>query len=107
VFKNIIENGCKYSKDKKINVNLNFTDKKIILDFANNSDILTEDELEKIFQPFFRGSSASGKPGFGLGLSLTRRILKLHNGTLSVSSHPAQGTHFHIELFSKAAANQF
>ena len=107
VFKNIIAHGCKYSKDKKINVNLNFTDKKIILDFANNSDILTEDELEKIFQPFFRGSSASGKPGFGLGLSLTRRILKLHNGTLSVSSHPAQGTHFHIELFSKAAANQF
>jgi signal transduction histidine kinase len=101
-FKNIIENGCKYSEVKKINVDLSFTDKKIILDFVNKGDVLAEEEIEKIFQPFFRGNSALSKPGFGLGLPLTKRIIKLHNGILNASSHPTQGTRFHIELFSKA-----
>ncbi|MBS1919382.1 MAG: HAMP domain-containing protein [Bacteroidetes bacterium] len=103
-FKNIIENGCKYSEDNKINIDLSFVDKKIILDFVNKGDVLAEEDIEKIFQPFFRGSSAQGKPGFGLGLPLTKRIIKLHNGILSVFSHPAQGTRFHIELFSRAAS---
>ena len=103
-FKNIVENGCKYSEDKKINVYLNFIDKKITLDFVNKGDALAEEEIEKIFQPFFRGRSALDKPGFGLGLPLTKRIIQLHNGILNASSDPLQGTRFHIELSSKAVS---
>ncbi|HVT86641.1 MAG TPA: ATP-binding protein [Chitinophagaceae bacterium] len=103
-FKNIVENGCKYSEDKTINVYLNFAGKKIILDFVNKGDALAEEEIEKIFQPFFRGNSAIGKPGFGLGLPLTKRIVQLHNGILNASSDPLQGTRFHIEFFSKASS---
>ncbi len=103
-FKNIVENGCKYSEDKKINIDLNFINKKIILDFVNKGDVIAEEEIEKIFQPFFRGNSAVGKPGFGLGLPLTKRIIQLHNGILNASSDPLQGTRFHIELLSKAVS---
>lgn len=101
-FKNIVENGCKYSEDKKIDIELSFTGKKIVLDFVNSGDAVAEEEIEKIFQPFFRGNSATGKPGFGLGLALTKRIIHLHNGVLKASSDPLQGTRFHIELFSRA-----
>ena len=101
-FKNIVENGCKYSDDKKITIQLEFIAKKIVIDFVNNGDVIAEEEIEKIFQPFFRGSSALEKPGFGLGLPLTKRIVHLHNGILNVSSDPLHGTRFHIELFSKA-----
>lgn len=101
-FKNIIENGCKYSEDKKINIGLGFQHGKILLDFINKGDVMVEEEIDKIFQPFFRGSAAENKPGFGLGLPLTERIIKLHNGVLDVSSDPVKGTCFHIELPSKA-----
>ncbi|HYM93967.1 MAG TPA: HAMP domain-containing sensor histidine kinase [Chitinophagaceae bacterium] len=103
-FKNIIENGCKYSEDRKINIDLRFSQGKIILDFVNKGEVMVEEEIEKIFQPFFRGSRAINKPGFGLGLPLTERIIKLHNGSLQVSSDFLKGTCFHIELLSKSAS---
>lgn len=102
-FKNIIENGCKYSDDKKTIVDLNFKENKILIDFLNKGDVIAEEEIEKIFQPFFRGTGSSGKSGFGLGLSLTKRIIQLHNGKLNAQSDPVHGTRFHIELISIAA----
>lgn len=91
-FKNLLENGCKYSPDTSVNVYLSFRGKEIIITFKNNSDMLTNEEISKLFEPFYRGSNARGKQGTGLGLTLTRRIISLHKGTLTVNSTSEQGT---------------
>lgn len=96
--KNIIENGCKYAVDNQSSVLASFLPAKIIIQVANKGDIISESDIQNIFQPFFRADDVKSKPGFGLGLTLARRILSLHNGTIAVTSDPETGTVFAIEL---------
>lgn len=96
--KNIIENGCKYSENKKALVKASFNKNDITVKVFNDGDIISEADIQNIFQPFFRASSAIQKPGFGLGLTLTKRILSLHKGTIEVESIPEDGTSFLITI---------
>ncbi|MGB4845358.1 MAG: HAMP domain-containing sensor histidine kinase [Ferruginibacter sp.] len=97
-FKNIIENGCKYADNHQSAITVQFEELKIIVKVANKGDVITESDIQNIFQPFFRTDSAVSKPGFGLGLTLTRRILALHKGFISVESDIEKGTVFTIQL---------
>lgn len=97
-FKNIVDNGCKYSENMSASVDMRFGTKKIDVDVTNSGDIIAESDIRNIFQPFFRASSAQQKSGFGLGLTLTRRILSLHKGSIDVDSDPQSGTRFTVTL---------
>ncbi len=81
-FKNIAENGCKYATDHRVKISLSFIGNKIIVMFSNKSTALNPEELITIFQPFQRGVNAQDVNGYGLGLSLTRRIILLHKGEI-------------------------
>lgn len=81
-FKNIAENGCKYATDHTVNISLSFIGNKIIALFSNKSTTINPGELVTIFQPFQRGTDTMNENGFGLGLSLTRRIILLHKGEI-------------------------
>lgn len=105
-FKNIIENGCKYADDHQSIINAVFDKSTIIINVANNGDVIAESDIQNIFQPFFRTQSAQSKPGFGLGLTLTKRILSLHKGSINVESHPEKGTVFIIQLSNILALSQ-
>jgi signal transduction histidine kinase len=91
-FKNIIENGCKYSPDKISFVKVSFAEKDILIEVINVGEIIAEQEIEQIFQPFFRGGNAEDKKGFGLGLPLAKRIISLHKGEVSVISDNGRTT---------------
>lgn len=96
---NLLENGCKYSEDNHVTVNLN--SKKgnhIRIDFVNNGPGIEAETLQKIFDPFYRGSANKKVKGFGIGLSLVSKIIKLHNGLIEVESIPYQKTVFSIVL---------
>lgn len=58
---------------------------------------IPQDELQKIFAPFFRGSGARGR-GMGIGLSLVARICEREGWTISVSSAPGKGTEFRLGI---------
>lgn len=92
--KNVIENGCKYSDTNESEVKAKFGEKEIEISVFNKGDIITESDIQNIFQPFFRTDSARNKPGFGLGLTLSRRIVAIHRGQLTVNSDPVTGTKF-------------
>jgi len=96
-FKNIIENGCKYSVDKRSTVDVSFENANIYIKVFNKGDVIAEQEIEQIFQPFFRGANAEDIKGFGLGLPLAKRIISLHKGEISVQSD-LSGTSFIIQL---------
>lgn len=97
-FRNILENGCKYAPDKTVQVQLHFNPETLQLHFINKSDLLPGEELNRLFEPFYRSSNANGLPGVGLGLTLTRRIIGLHKGTLGMKADPEQGIRLTIEL---------
>ena len=96
--KNVIENGCKYSPDHVSIVNLSFPNDKVLIEVMNKGDIIAEEEIENIFQPFYRSTNVGQAKGFGLGLALAKRIISLHKGQIEVQSDLINGTTFTITL---------
>lgn len=96
--KNIVQNACKYSSDKKADITLSISEQHIYIVISDKGRGISENDLKTIFQPFFRVQENVGSEGFGLGLSLADRIIKLHKGTISVTSELALGTTFTIRL---------
>jgi len=97
-FCNLFENGCKFSNDRKSRVSVSFGNEKIILRFADRGVGIPESDLENIFAPFYRGRNGAFAEGNGIGLSLTQKIIALHNGTIAVLSEENRGTTFVVEL---------
>lgn len=96
--RNVAANACKYSNDHQAFIGLQPSDKKFIITIEDNGIGMEEKELQNIFQPFYRIENNSTVKGFGLGLSLTYQIIKLHKGSILVTSTPGKGTIFTIEL---------
>lgn len=96
--KNIVENGCKYSEDNTSHVELSFVDNSTVIEVMSNGKPIPKEEMEKIFLPFYRSSTAQGKAGFGLGLALAKRIIGLNKGTLTVKSDELNGTLFTVTI---------
>jgi len=91
-FKNLMENGCKYSPDKRVRTSFVFNKKTVELIFNNKADMISTEEITRLFEPFYRRSNTVKEEGFGLGLTIVRRIIGLHKGTISVQSNPEKGT---------------
>ena len=59
---------------------------------------IPDDEIERIFEPFYRGRNNSGLAGAGLGLSFAKQTVELHGGKILVQSEPLKGSIFSILL---------
>jgi signal transduction histidine kinase len=97
-FKNMMENGCKFSKANEATVSINYSKDKTILRFIDQGVGINEAELPHIFESFYRGANKQYTGGNGIGLSLTKKIIELHKGIITVSSQINQGTTFTVEL---------
>lgn len=80
---NLLRNACKYASDNQVRIELNLTNSGVTFSFYNNGNVIADDELEYLMQPFFRGRNSEKTKGYGLGLSIAKRITELHHGTLS------------------------
>ena len=97
--KNIVANACKYSGNHRADVRLAFGGSELIITVQDAGIGIPAEEIEHIFQPFYRvDESRHTATGFGLGLSLANRFIKLHKGHINISSQPGQGTLFTIYL---------
>lgn len=85
VFANLVRNACIYSTNKSVSINVSVNSLQIVIRFSNNGEIIPEDERNKLFTPFFRGSNVSKIRGHGLGLSISSRIMQVHKGKLFYS----------------------
>ena len=83
---NIALNACKYSTDQNAKILLCSNKEDFIITIENRGSEIPPREMEKIFQPFYRIEENRTAGGFGLGLSLAQRIIKLHRGDIRVSS---------------------
>jgi len=97
---NLIDNGCKYSDDHTVDVNLSNNDEELIIRFSDKGIGIPGEEMELIFQPFYRANNAKRIKGHGIGLSLVEKIIALHEGVIDVTSVIDKGTEISIRLSS-------
>lgn len=89
VIDNLLRNAINYSYSNSIiHINAHSFESNIIINFINHGDVIPEDKIQCIFDRFYRldSSRSSNTGGSGLGLAIAKEIVKLHNGTISVTS---------------------
>jgi signal transduction histidine kinase len=97
-FANLMENACKFSADRRCRVTIDLQQERPVIAFKDEGIGIPATDLPHIFTPFYRGENKTFAAGNGIGLSLTARIVQLHNGTLEVRSPRGEGTTFTIRL---------
>jgi signal transduction histidine kinase len=99
VFDNLLNNSLKYAPGAKIRISAKTEDEKMVILFGDEGPGINSKYLPLIFSKFFRDPDNSGKArGSGLGLSICKEIITLHNGEISASSPPGSGAIFKIIL---------
>jgi signal transduction histidine kinase len=91
-FSNIIGNACKFSMNKEVVVEITGIAGSVTVFVKDHGVGIAGAELQYIKEPFYRATNARSFTGFGIGLSLAHRIVKLHEGTLSIFSELEKGT---------------
>jgi signal transduction histidine kinase len=95
---NLIDNACKYSSDHKVDIKFRHLEEYIEVIFKDRGIGISEQDMKKIFEPFFRGANAVAFPGSGIGLLLVNQIIKNHKGTLKLSSQLGKGTSVSLKI---------
>ncbi len=98
VFYNILNNAIHYTKDKVI-IKQIISDNKIRIEIIDNGDGINEDELDNIWQCYYRSNNHKRQvSGSGLGLYICKQILDLHHANYGVTSKLNEGSCFYFEL---------
>ena len=95
---NIIENGCKYSENRRTDVYIQPRPSGLSLLFKDQGIGIPPEDIPNIFEPFYRGSNTMNIKGHGIGLSMVRGIIKLHGGNIQINSTQSHGTTTTIHL---------
>ncbi|MBD2720784.1 sensor histidine kinase [Hymenobacter armeniacus] len=89
---NLLDNAGKYSSGP-VRTELAYSDAHTLrVRVQDAGPGLSPEELQKIYEPLYRATGAMGRPGYGLGLPLTQRVVQRHGGHLDIASAPGQGT---------------
>ncbi|MDO5039509.1 ATP-binding protein [Clostridium sp.] len=94
---NIIDNSFKFTQEQGL-IEVKFSEdvKNIIIEVTDNGCGISENELERVKEKFYKGSNANSNAG--IGLSIADEIVKLHNGTLIINSELYVGTQIKIVI---------
>lgn len=96
-FKNLLDNACKFSTED-VNVEFILSEKVIEIIISDKGIGIPSDEITSIYSPFKRASNVKFISGFGIGLSLVEKIIKLHDAELNAISSENKGTQFIIQF---------
>ncbi|MGD6842552.1 sensor histidine kinase [Bacillus infantis] len=99
VWDNLMTNAIKYSSPgDSMWIGLEKRETNLVITFKDTGAGMSQQEMDQIFDRFYRVDSARKKGGTGLGLSIVKQIIDLHNGNISVASKLGEGTVFTITL---------
>lgn len=90
--RNLIENACKFSPERRAQVVLTCHEERLVVAVIDRGPGISQHDLQRVFEPFFRADATSRTKGYGIGLSLTQRIIALHKGTVEINSKEGEGT---------------
>jgi signal transduction histidine kinase len=93
---NILKNAIKFSGNQEVLCNIFCNEKGVNITIKDRGIGIGSEEMQNIFQPFYRAPNAFKLPGSGIGLSLAEKIIRLHNGKIEVRSTINEGTVFTV-----------
>ena len=106
---NLLSNAVKFTpQGGRVDVSAHREDDRLVIRVSDTGIGIAPEDQAKIFDRFFRSSSATSLavPGAGLGLAITKMIVEEHGGRISVSSKPDHGTQMTISLPLQGASSQ-
>lgn len=103
--RNIIDNAVKYSDGKPVEISISGNEKnknETIVSVKDHGRGIEQEEIDKIFEPFYRVDKSRDKKisGYGLGLSIVKKILDMHKAKTEIFSKTGEGTEFRITFIS-------
>jgi signal transduction histidine kinase len=101
VWINLIHNAIKFTPEGgRIQVDLQQQDEAAVVRISDTGCGITEDDQRRIFERFFKADKSRTRAtgGNGLGLSIVRKIVDMHQGAITVSSKPGEGTTFSVTI---------
>jgi PAS domain S-box-containing protein len=100
ILNNLLSNAIKYSsEDKTINLDVDeINNTKIKITLIDQGIGIPENEIEYLLEPFYRASNIDSVKGSGFGMSIVKRFVELHTGTINIESIVNQGTKITIIL---------
>jgi two-component system, OmpR family, sensor histidine kinase ArlS len=98
VFTNILDNASKYSGQKPIELEVDCDTSWVMIRITDQGIGIPEAQLKDVFVPMMRAENVGNRSGFGLGLTLAKKILDLHSGELIIHSGNIAGTIVSVKL---------
>lgn len=99
VWTNLLDNAIKFnSAGGTVKIRLNQKDGNIVFTISDNGCGIPKDDCKHIFDKFYQSDGSRKDEGSGLGLSLVKRLVELHSGSISVESEPGKNTQFTVIL---------
>jgi PAS domain S-box-containing protein len=100
VFLNLLSNAIKYTPAGTVELRAHQEDDAVVVEVRDTGIGLSESDLQKLFQKFFRSDNPYVRKvgGTGLGLSIAKAIVERHGGTITVTSQLGQGSTFTVRL---------
>ena len=95
---NLVSNALKFTDRGSVTLRVDVADGQLTFSVRDTGRGIAPEERERIFAEFVRLRSARGVDGFGLGLSIVDRLVKLLGGSLSLDSTPGRGSRFLVTL---------
>jgi signal transduction histidine kinase len=97
---NLLSNAAKFTEDGEIRLQAYAEDEKIHLKVADTGIGIAAEDYDKLFMPFAQADSSNTRTasGTGLGLPITKWLIEMHQGSVSFTSRPNEGTTFHVIL---------
>ena len=96
---NIIKNAIEHTDiNGKIKISLEETPMSISITVSDNGEGIEKTELKNIFKRFYKGKNSINPKSIGIGLSLSKKIIEAHGGSITAESELGKGTNFNIIL---------
>lgn len=98
IVENLLSNALKFTATGGITLQAEYHGNQFVFSVSDTGCGMTASEQERIFKEFTRLSSAQGQEGFGLGLSITRKLVELLLGRIDIESAPGKGSTFKVSM---------
>ena len=98
IVENLLSNALKFTATGGITLQAEYHGNQFVFSVSDTGCGMTTSEQERIFKEFTRLSSAQGQEGFGLGLSITRKLVELLLGRIDIESAPGKGSTFKVSM---------
>lgn len=98
IVENLLSNALKFTAKGSITLHADYQGNQFTFSITDTGCGMTPQEQERIFQAFTRLRSAQGQEGFGLGLSITKKLVELLQGKINIESIPEKGSTFRVSM---------